>query len=169
MSFTQLGSPSQLIELLTSNIFIDTNLALGGLLQLNGSTPITGGYFDLLVRNTQPAWGLAINVSSGTVSLNSNGQGGYTLQLDATGTQCASPCAGVNASTKSFGFIQGPFTISLSSTINFPSNTPNNPGRFTATALSADVTGSSVPEPMTTLLVGAGLAGFILLRRRAAQ
>ena len=72
MSFTIVnpGFPNQVINVLTSNIFIDMNLGLAGLLQLNGTTNITGGYFDLLVKPTQPGWGLAINITGGSVSLN---------------------------------------------------------------------------------------------------
>lgn len=168
MSFTLVGSPNQLLQLLTTDIYIDMNLALSGLLQLNGTTQVTGGYFHLLVKNATPGWGLAINVTGGSVSLSGNGLATFTLLGSAAGDVCP-----INVCNPNNTFpIQGPFTISFSSITGIPSAGLNDPVPVTQSFRangSPDVTGTFVPEPMTLSLMGAGLLGIGLLRRRVAK
>ncbi len=171
MSFSVVdGSSSTLLQLLTSNIYIDMALALAGPLQLNGTQTITGGYFDLLVQPSTPAWGLAINVTGGSVVVNqATGQTNITLIGSGSGVLC--PTCNPN---NTFPFIAGPFTISFSSITSLTGGGGGSSEptpiltAFTANG-SPDVTGSFVPEPMTLSLMGFGLAGLALLRRRSAK
>ena len=168
MSFTLIGAPNQLLLLLTQNIYIDMYLQLGGFLQLGGSQTITGGIFDLFDKSTNPGWGLAINVTGGSVFVNSNGGLSITLVGSASGVQCGTCVPG-----NTFGFITGPFTISFSSVTNLTGGSGSGDPTSITTGFTAngspDVTGTFIPEPMTMSLMGAGLVGLALLRRRIAK
>lgn len=157
MSFT--ANPGGVFLVLTSNIWIDMRLTIDTPLVYNTASNITGGYFDLLIGTGNPAWGLALNVTGGTVTVFQNnlivtvlGQGGATL--------CNS-CIPNNTLP-----IDGPFTISFSSQGITPIAPGSNlVGAFTANG-SADVTGTLVPEPTTYAMLGTALLGLGYLRRR---
>jgi hypothetical protein len=157
MSFTV--PPNNAFLVLTSNIWIDMSLTINTPLVYNTASNITGGYFHLLTGTGNPAWGLALNVTGGTVTVYQNN---LTVTLLAQGgaTLC-NTCSPNNTLP-----IDGPFTITFSSQGITPiAPTSNSVGAFTANG-SADVTGTFVPEPSTYAMLGTALLGLGYLRRR---
>jgi len=158
MTFTIVGDG--VLMVLTSDIWIDMSLELDTPLLIGGTSNITGGFFDLLVGANNPAWGLALNVESGEVSID---QLDGALSVSAFGN--ASLCEGcVPNNTLS---IIGPFAITFSSQSLqlLPQEGPVGP--FAANG-SADVSGTVIPEPSTYAMLGTALLGLGWLRRRMA-
>jgi hypothetical protein len=162
------GPPVTLLQLNT-NIFADVFIGgvynipkAGGMIMSTG--PFGGFGFDLLVKNAVPGWGLGLNLT-GPLQITFDGQ---SLNVLASGVttgivaQDMPPGLGVT--------IGSPVQISFSTAILSPNDIADD-GQFLtyfASSGSGEVSGpaTAVPEPGTLLLLGMGLLGGGITRRR---
>ena len=154
-----------LVGTLSSNIWADVSLGVTNDLLDNSSftvSPTTPGIFDLLTSVGPGGWGLALNITAGTLLFSDN-------QLSFTGIAAAS---GIFAQNLPFGLvIDTPIVLSYSANILTSTTAGGIYTAFTAAGTAELVGQQAVPEPASILLLGTGLAYAArqVRRRRASR
>jgi len=111
----------------------------------------------------------SLGISNGTLMSGSWLNANVFAQGDGRGVVGGIYTDGMNSTlTNFFGLPSGGWTGTLNPSIAY---VPSAPNQFTASAMGGDVMNvSSVPEPLSLLLVGSGLVGFgAALRRKMFQ
>jgi hypothetical protein len=141
-------------------IGVDFTLNLGAKLTNGDVVAITSGVFDLFQGG---AWGLALDISGGTVTATDNG-----VAIIALGSLVGS----IFSQNLPFGLMIGePITVGFNLNYVLPTGVGFGSGEelpgFSAQG-TADINGEAVPEPGTYALMGAGLLGLAFLKRKKA-
>ena len=146
---------------LTTDIWADIDLEFHDPLEAGGgSAGSASGIIDLLTHNGTPGWGLGLNVWDGAIAWD-----GTSFAFTGSGSIWS-----VETQALPFGLTIGmPITFSFETLINGEPTTDTSGQYVTGFSASGsgDVTGQSVPEPGSVLLLGLGLvASRRAVRRR---
>ena len=145
-------------------IISDLTVSPAGVVGLPINNFLTFGTYTFNLTGTQNSPG---TVTFGPIALNPAGTGGSTATLDITGTAMGPNITGSQA-------FNGVFTAQFASlTPTEVFNTINTGGTLSAVSVSAEfdlLPTSTVPEPSTYALLGAGISalGLVARRRRMA-
>ncbi len=119
------------------------------------------GIFDILMFNVFPGWGVAVDTGSFTLLYQNN-----TISIvGGAGVLCPTSTCSPNPFLPAGLIISEPIVFSLSADIgNAVFDESGNLDSFNASGTGQ--IGGEVPEPGTLLLIGSGMAGLALRRRR---